>query len=149
MHLRGDDIFSPNNVGGIIKIELVGIRGNNPPETPEISGPTKGKTGTSYTYYFSTTDPEENNVYYYIDWDDGNNSGWYGPYTSGTEKSLSHTWSSDGTYTIKIKAKDTFNKESDWATLTVTMPCSYNILLLQFWEKFLERFPNAFPILSI
>jgi len=148
LHLRGADIFPPNNVGGIIKIELVGIQGNNPPATPEISGSTKGKTGTSYTYYFSTTDPEENNVYYYIDWDDGNNSGWYGPYVSGAEKSLSHTWSSDGTYTIRIKAKDTFDEESGWATLTVTMPCSYNLPLFQFWDKLLERFPNVYPILK-
>lgn len=140
LHLRGEDIFPPNNVGGIIKIELVGIGGNNPPETPEISGTTNGKTGTSYTYYFSTTDPEENNVYYYIDWGDNTNTGWYGPYTSGTEKSLSHTWSADGTYYIKIKAKDTFDAESDWNTLTITMPKQKFLILPMFykWYEFLK-----------
>jgi hypothetical protein len=145
LHLRGADIGPPNNVGGIIKIELVGIESNNPPETPEIRGSANGKTGTNYTYYFSTSDPEDNNIYYYVDWDDGSNSGWYGPYTSGTEKSLSHTWSSDGTYSIKIKAKDTFNDESDWNTLEVTMPrtISFNSMFL----KLLERFPHAFPLL--
>lgn len=147
LHLRGSDISSPNNVGGIIKIELVGISGNNPPNPPEIRGPSKGKTGTTYTYYFSTTDPEKNNVYYYIDWNDGNTTSWYGPYTSGTEKSLTHTWSSDGTYTIKIKAKDTFSKESDWTTLTVTMPYSFNKPLPPFLELLCQRFPNASPLL--
>ena len=122
LHLRGEDIFPPNNVGGVIEIKLVGVGGNNPPETPEIRGPSNGKTGTSYTYYFSTTDPEENNVYYYIDWGDDSNSGWYGPYTSGTEKSLSHTWTESGDYIIKIKAKDSFDEESDWNSLEVTMP---------------------------
>lgn len=145
LHLRGSDIFPPNNVGGIIKIELIGIESNSPPETPEISGTTNGKTGTSYTYYFSTTDPEENNVYYYIDWDDGSNSGWYGPYKSGDEKSLSHAWDSDGTYNIKIKAKDTSGEESDWNTLEVTMPRTmpFNSMFL----KLLERLPHAFQLL--
>jgi len=122
LHLRGDDVFSPNTIGGITKIELVGITDNNPPNIPEIQGQKNGKSGNSYPYYFSTTDPEENNIFYYIDWGDGTNSDWYGPYKSGDEKSLSHNWLSDGTYTIKIKAKDTFDEESDWNTLEVTMP---------------------------
>lgn len=122
LHLRGEDVFSPNNVGGIIKIELVGIEGNNPPETPQITGPSKGNAGKSYTYYFSSIDPDGNNVYYYIDWDDGSNTDWYGPYTSGTEKSLTHSWSSDGTYNIKIKAKDIMGEESEWNYLEVKMP---------------------------
>lgn len=137
LHLRGEDISPPNNVGGVIKIELVGIGGNNPPETPEIRGQTNGKTGTSYTYYFSTTDPEENNVYYYIDWGDDTNTGWYGPYTSGTEKSLSHTWSADGTYFVKIKAKDTFDEEGEWKTLEVTMP-KYKISKSLIFDKYYE-----------
>jgi len=122
LHLRGSDVFPPNNVGGVIKIELVGISGNNPPDIPEIDGTTKGRKGIEYKYDFSTDDPEENNVYYYIDWGDNTNSGWYGPYTSGSEKSLSHTWEESGVYVIKIKAKDTFGEESDWNTLEVSMP---------------------------
>jgi hypothetical protein len=27
------------------------------------------------------------------------------------------------------------------------MPYSYVILFMQFWMKFLERFPNAFPLI--
>ncbi|MEA3458131.1 MAG: PKD domain-containing protein [Candidatus Thermoplasmatota archaeon] len=149
LHLRGGDIFSPNTVGGVIKIELVGIGGNNPPEIPEIRGHSNGKTGTSYTYYFSTSDPEENNVYYYIEWGDGSNSDWYGPYASGNEKSLSHTWSSDGTYTIRIKAKDTFNEESDWNSLEVTMP-KYKFLNSPIFCRFFELLEifNLFKFLS-
>ena len=149
LHLRGEDVFSPNTVGGIIKIELVGIGGNNPPEIPEIRGPSNGKTGTSYTYYFSTSDPEENNVYYYIEWGDGSNSDWYGPYTSGNEKSLSHTWTSDGKYNIRIKAKDTFNEESDWNSSEVTIP-KYKFLNSPIFCKFFELLEifNLFKFLN-
>ncbi|MCK4348805.1 MAG: hypothetical protein KAW47_09340, partial [Thermoplasmatales archaeon] len=149
LHLRGEYVFSPNTVGGIIKIELVGIGGNNPPEIPEIRGPSNGKTGISYTYYFSTSDPEENNVYYYIEWDDGSNSDWYGPYTSGNEKSLPHTWTSDGKYNIRIKAKDTFNEESDWNSSEVTIP-KYKFLNSPIFCKFFELLEifNLFKFLN-
>ena len=50
-------------------------------------------------------------------------------------------------YAIKAKAKDVNGNESNWETLTVTMPYSYNVPFMQFWERLFERFPNAFPIL--
>jgi hypothetical protein len=42
--------------------------------------------------------------------------------SSGTEVSISHTWTERGTYEIKVKAMDEHGKESDWGTLSVTMP---------------------------
>jgi len=75
---------------------------NNPPNKPDTpSGATSGKTGTSYSYSTSTTDPEGDQVYYWFDWGDGLNSGWNGPYNSGDAISLSHTWTADGTYVKK------------------------------------------------
>ena len=92
-------------------------------------------------------DPNEDNVYYWWDWGDGTNSGWLGSYPSGQQVSASHTWTTEGTYPIKVKAKDTDEKESDWSEpLSVTMPKNkalINTLIL----RFLERFPHTFPIL--
>jgi parallel beta-helix repeat protein len=95
---------------------------NNPPITPEISGPSSGKPGTTYTYNISTSDPNGDNVYYYIDWGDNTNSGWLGPYASGVQASATHSWSAQGAYTVKVKAKDIHGAESGWKTLSVTMP---------------------------
>jgi hypothetical protein len=72
---------------------------------------------------------------------------WIGPYNSGEAVNISHPWNKPGTYIIKAKAKDIHGNESDWGTLTVTMPFSYDIPFQQFWMKVLERFPHAFPIL--
>jgi carboxypeptidase T len=122
---------------------------NNPPETPSITGTTSGKVGETYTYTFVTTDPDGDNVYYYIDWGDNTNSDWLGPYASGLEKTANHTWSKQGTYTIKIKAKDIFNAESDWATLSVTMPLnlqSSQQSLNQLYLKILGRFYLSYQI---
>jgi len=95
---------------------------NNPPSAPSITGSTNGTAGNTYTYTFVTTDPDGDNVSYFIDWGDNNSSGWLGPYDSGLEKTASHSWSQKGTYTIKAKARDIYGAESDWTTLAVTMP---------------------------
>jgi len=96
---------------------------SQPPNTPSApSGPSSGDHNTLYTYTTSTTDPENDNVYYWFDWNDGTNSGWVGPYSSGSTGSASHSWSSPGTFNIKVKAKDTSGAESGWSsTTTVTM----------------------------
>jgi hypothetical protein len=118
-----------------------------PPIPPIITGPAKGIITVYTAYNFTTIDPENDMVYYFIDWGDYTNSGWIGLYPSGDEIKQSHTWSKKGTYTIKAKAKDIYENESDWGTLTITMPCSYNMPFVSFWERLFERFPHAFPIL--
>ncbi|KYK24543.1 hypothetical protein AYK25_06205 [Thermoplasmatales archaeon SM1-50] len=126
---------------------LITISENTPPDTPVVTGPTYGKVDVTYLYYFETTDPENDNVYYYVDWGDGTNSSWVGPYGSGEPITKSHTWSKKGTYIIKVIAKDPYFNESDWGILTVTMPYSYTPLFKEFWMKVFERFSLAFSIL--
>ena len=125
---------------------LAVIVSSNAPDTPTITGPTSGKVGNSYTYSASTTDPDGDNVYYLFDWDDGNDSGWKGPYMSGETCKVSHIWGAQGTYSIKVKAKDEYDDESGWATLEVTMPKNkpyINPLFL----RFLENHPHLFPLI--
>jgi len=120
--------------------------GDQAPDVPGIDGPTSGSPGVKYEYKFTTTDPEGDNVYYWIEWGDGNMEEWIGPYNSGEEVTRSHTWSNKETYTIRAKAKDTFNEESDWATLEVTMP--KNQQTQNWWFlQFLQNHPRMFPIL--
>ena len=95
---------------------------NQGPGIPSIDGPGTGSAGTSYTYTFNAVDPDGDDVYYYIIWDDGHVEIWDGPHTSGVDADISHTFASDGTYTIKAKAKDTTGEQSGWAELEVTMP---------------------------
>jgi hypothetical protein len=123
------------------------INQNQPPNTPTITGPAKGKIKVATPYNFTTSDPDGDDISYYIDWGDSTNSGWIGPYSSGDTVVQSHTWTKKGDYTIKAKAKDVYGNESDWAMLSVTMPCSYNLPFQPFWERIFERFPNTFPIL--
>jgi hypothetical protein len=120
---------------------------NVPPNKPsKPSGSAKGKINIEYTYTSSTTDVNGDQIYYWFDWGDGANSGWIGPYASGATASAKHKWSVKGTYQIKVKAKDIYGAESTWSDpLPVSMPRTISVNSL--FMKFLERFPNAFPIL--
>ncbi len=121
---------------------------DEPPYTPTIEGATEGKIGTEYNYTFATTDPEGHDVCYYINWGDDTNSGWLGPYSSGQQVTVVHSWGKKGKYVIEAKANDTYGAESSWGTLEVTMqknrPLDFNLNLLS-W--LFERFPHAFPIM--
>jgi outer membrane protein assembly factor BamB len=120
---------------------------NQPPNPPNITGPVKAKIKVGTSYNFTTTDPDGDNVSYFIDWGDHTNSSWIGPYKSGATVTQLHTWTKKGSYTIKAKAKDIFGAESNWSTLSITMPLSYEPPQLQFFTWFFARFPHAFPIL--
>jgi hypothetical protein len=122
---------------------------NQPPNPPTITGPVKAKIKIVTRYNFTTKDPDDNNVSYFIDWGDNTTSGWVGPYASGATVSQSHTWTTKGTYTIKAKAKDIYGNESNWSTLQVIMPLSYGSPQILFFAWLFERFPHAFPILRI
>jgi hypothetical protein len=117
------------------------------PNAPTIKGPAKGKPEESYTFVITSTDPDSNRLYYFVDWGDNTTNDWHGPYAPGVAYSLSHTWSTKGTYTVKAKTKDWYGVESTWGTLSVTMPYSYNKPIPQYLELLFQRFPHAFPLL--
>ena len=108
------------------------------PETPTIDGPTNGEVGIPYPFRFNTTDPEGDDIYYYIDWGDGFYEEWIGPFSSGESKMVIHSWSQKGTYAIKAKAKDINGADSDGGELEVIIPrdkALFNPLLSELFEK--------------
>jgi hypothetical protein len=119
----------------------------NAPITPTITGQTNGKIKRTYEYTFTSSSPLGNQIYYLVDWGDGAITDWLGPYNSGETMTMSHSWSTKGTYNITARAKDTDNRWGRWGNLSVTMPCSYDLPFVDLLERVLERFPNAFPIL--
>jgi C1A family cysteine protease len=142
-----DNASNTNNVTTWVYIDTE----NHLPNTPTLTGQQKGNEGTAYSYTISTTDPDNDDVYYYLNWGDtysaGGAVGWIGPYKSGQQVTLEKTWATKGNYTVRVKAKDRYGAKSDWATLTVTMPYSFNKPIPQFFGWLFQRFPNAFPIL--
>jgi outer membrane protein assembly factor BamB len=120
--------------------------GNNPPTTPVIDGRIKGNPEIAYEYTFESSDPEGTQIWYYIDWGDGTSSGWLGPYSSGTILFKSHSWEEKDSYSIRCKAKDVYDDESDWGVLDIQIPysCQYPC-----WQWLCERFPVLTRFLNI
>jgi hypothetical protein len=131
----------------IDNVEISGGSGNQRPAPPTITGEAKGEINTDYDYSFMSIDPNDDYVYYYIDFGDQIIISMTGPYFSGETVTFGHQWSERGTYTIKAKAKDMHGAESDWAILSVKIPYSYNLPFQLFWERLFELFPHIFPIL--
>jgi len=131
--------------GSLLKIKIEEpTPPNRPPDKPsKPSGPTSGKTGNSYTYSTSTTDPDGDSVSYKWDWHD-ETSGWIG-------STASHTWDSSGTYLVKVKAKDTHDAESEWSDpLQITVKKSKNKqVTYPLLHRFLKLVPNAISILRL
>ena len=137
-----------NMIGGINTWIAAGYptKANTPPNIPLISGEKKGKPGEEYQYTVTTTDIDQDDVYYYVNWSDNTTNQLIGPYHSGEQVTLNHTWSEKGTYIVKVKARDIYGSESDYATLEIKMPYTYSPLW-QFLDSLFARFPNAFPVL--
>ncbi|PNX53096.1 MAG: hypothetical protein BV458_06185 [Thermoplasmata archaeon M9B2D] len=121
------------------------VQQNTPPEIPQQpSGQTSGKVGAIYLYSTVTTDVDGDSVFYLWDWDDGNFSDWIGPFSSDETATAQHSWSVKGTYSIRVKAKDVYGKETDWSEpLAVTMPRNTFSRVL-FFERLERLFPNIF-----
>ncbi|MFA5103533.1 MAG: PKD domain-containing protein [Candidatus Thermoplasmatota archaeon] len=106
--------------------KIICTMNNLPPATPQRpTGETSGETGVEYTYSTTTTDPNNDPIYYQWDWGDDTTSDWLGPYLSHQTMEAQHTWMKKGNYQIRVKARDVSNAESDWSDpLPITMPTS-------------------------
>jgi len=129
LQVKAEDIVGWQSGFSSALTVIIAPSSNNAPDTPVIKGPTMGKAGREYEYTFVSTDPDGDDVYYWIEWEKGYPNGeWIGPFSSGDEVTLTHAWDTKGTYTIKAQAKDIYGAESEWGTLEVSMPKTYHII---------------------
>jgi len=113
--------------------------GNEPPHTPTIMGPTEGKYEEGHEYTIVTTDPENQDIRYFVEWGDGRFNAWIGPIKSGEAAIATHQWFEPGEYTIRARAEDERGDYSDWVTLEVSMP--KNKETSSFFEQLMDSFP--------
>lgn len=121
--------------------------GNYAPLKPSISGPTRGEPNIAYPFWFNSTDIENEDYRLYVDWGDGTNTGWIGPFTSGQAISVNHTWTVKKIFSITAKAKDVNDAESEWSTHNINIPVNIQIKNT-FILRLLERFPILFMFIQ-
>ncbi len=99
---------------------------NTPPTTPTITGPTTGNINTDYSYTITATDPDNNNIRYVIDWNDGTTKTTSTFSASGTSYATTHKWKTNGVFTIKVNAEDSNGGISGTTTKQVTIGNAIN-----------------------
>ncbi len=84
---------------------------------------------------------------YLFDWGDSTDSGWGDPIPSGQTATATHTWTTEGNYQVRVKARDIPGfAESEWSDpLVVSMP--KNKAINAPFIRFLEQHQHMFPIL--
>jgi len=122
-------------------LHAVGPLNPNAPYAPVIDGPSSGHKEIEYSYTFKSISPTDKDVYYYIDWGDSTITNWVGPYSSGQNITINHSWSTKGAFTIKARAKDTENLWGPWSEYSVSITPRNRVLYYSsLLTKFLERF---------
>jgi hypothetical protein len=118
----GGLVLSGVGMAGVTTVTYTKTRVDNfPPDIPHMYGPVYGKVGINYEYYIITTDPDGDDVSYYIEWEDGTSTGWTNYYESGLLIGFSHTWNQIDHYTIRAKAKDIYGFISNWFYFPIIM----------------------------
>lgn len=95
------------------------IADNDPPDIPVMpSGPTSGRSLTTYDFETFANDPDGDHVRYVLDWGDGITS-WTGLdfINSGISERLPHKWSKAGTYQVRAMAMDDKGAISGWSNV--------------------------------
>ncbi len=121
----------------------------NAPNAPDIQGSTNIKINVVYHYSFVTTDPSEDDIFYYITWGDGTSENWIGPYPSGETIVINHTWNITKTCSITAKAKDINGYIGPWGTLRIITPRNRDTADIIWFRWFLDRFPILGRLLNL
>jgi hypothetical protein len=114
----GNDIvreYFGNYSGEFVYSAWIFFPENIAPYPPEIEGPSGGAIDRDIEFSFVASDPNLDDLRYFIDWGDGSFEEWIGPYSSGEVVTIDHSWSETGEFTVKAKAKDLKDYESPWS----------------------------------
>ena len=90
---------------------------NSPPNPPLIEGPISGQTGVTYSYYFTLTDPDYDDLMFNLEVDFGNNviaedCGCDKSWTNGTIVEIPYQWSQSSDYEIRARVQGEYG---DWS----------------------------------
>jgi outer membrane protein assembly factor BamB len=131
-----------SNYTDIGYIHAIGEGNPDAPIVPVINGKQVGKPLVEHEFSFNSTSPVGNDIFYVVDWGDGKFQNWVGPYPSGKEIKLNHSWETRGNYRIEAMVKDVNGLCSPWGDFEIKISISRNrVLYNYYWMRFLELFP--------
>ena len=121
-----------------VNFTLENKKENNPPQNMEINGPTSCKIGTEYEYIFTAKDPENDQIYFSVYWDDGNLPSFYTADDEGKIK-IKKTWDKQGDFKVTSYTVDKYAYGSEIATLDISVTKSRQTNALFEKNQFISR----------
>ena len=130
-------LFNEPGYGGWFVTFVVTQSPNNPPNKPDKpKGPARVKPGERQTYTTKpTTDPDGDMIRRY-EWDlDGD-----GKVDKETDKpSVNYTWNKEGTYKIRVRARDEYGAVSNWSDPLIISVQKSKCIKNLWWVQWLFR----------
>lgn len=123
---------------------------NKPPEKPTISGQKIIKLYKLINFGFYSIDPERNDIYYKISWGDGHVED-YGPYASGEQIPLSHSWGKEGDFSIVAKPIDKYGSkglQNEFKVKIIKNRATSNMIINKYLEILINWLPNIIKIIK-
>ncbi len=130
------DLITEVNWLGNAQIEIKVALGNEVPANAAplspgpVSGVDQGQLDVSYDFTTMAADPDADALDYQFEWDTDagtiDTSVWLGPFIAGNPASLVLSWTIEGDYDIRSRARDIWGEISDWSTpktVTVAVGC--------------------------
>ena len=106
-----------------INFPITAVPSNNSPAAPSMTCPTTGQTGQALTFTATATDPDGDTLRYGFDWVNAGTVNEWSPatgyVTSGTQRTVTHTWNQPGTYVVGALAEDSKGGKSSWSSCSV------------------------------
>jgi hypothetical protein len=126
-----------------IFFEYKKLTAGSPPGEPTIDGPSNGDSGDDIPFIFSAVDPDGDQVRFHIDWGDGT-SDVSDFVNSGADKTVTHSWTGNKDFTIKVQAEDSNGLFGPEETAVISIPRAK----ARHFDLF-DIFPNLFRILDL
>lgn len=103
-----------------ITFSLDGTTPNTPPTAPVVNpNPLNGTTQVSYPFTLTTTDAENDQIRFNIDWNGDGRTDQQQPatgFSATMRQTISRTWNTPGTYSFRVQAEDARGGRSGWTT---------------------------------
>ncbi len=120
--------------------------GNLPPNLPTFTEPNyKALVNEKLKVWLFILDLNDDKMSVMIDWGDGSITPWEVPLPSNITRQFDHTYSGEGRYYIKAKAKDFYDAESQWSD---TIRVDINLVIPVELANFEAKFENEKVILN-
>ena len=97
---------------------IISCTNNDAPEIPAApTGLTRSAINVSCAFKATTTDPNDDSIAYQFNWGVNANdtSAWSSFIPSGDQITLSRAWTTNDTFEVTVRAKDTHGDASDWS----------------------------------